>query len=668
MISDFIIRRRSVLIIALLFGAAILILAYSGVRSSRQNMLKLLTADGESLLQSLIISAQNNVAASGIVERATAEHLVDIAALISRLIDINPALQDSLEVLARRYHLERIDITDSSRLIIASSWSETVGDAISAEDDLQAVLDSVLTGRAEIAIATPQPSVLPREDYVKVAVNANVGVVLLQALTRKLTDYQESLGIGYLVRQLGGQRGVNYVVLQSDSGIVLASRSVGWMVAVEADTFLSEAVIHGRMVSRIHQFQGQPVLEVVRAFKSDALPSALFRLGMSLESYQELYSSSLRQLAILSVVLFVLGLVGSWAAISSRKLRRTATSLQELENITNEIIDSLEAAVIAIDRTGKITIFNPRAQQLFSLSARAVLGRPYSAIFADDKLFLGQLSKETASVLRGEVTLTRENDEPLHLLISAVPIHAADDTFSGAVSLVYDLTDMKRLQESVRTSERLSELGNLAAGVAHEIRNPLNAISIATQRLRHEFKPVDNVAEYENFLKTITAEIDRLNAIVRDFLALARGGKIEKVFVDLKEYLNNIASLIRLETDKKDISLIIDVEPALQVGIDKLEMKKVILNLLRNAIEAAGRQGSVGIKAHKTDTGKVEIRVSNSGEPIPAEIQQRIFQPYFTTKREGTGLGLAICQRIIADHGGRLELLPGEPTTFRITL
>lgn len=211
-------------------------------------------------------------------------------------------------------------------------------------------------------------------------------------------------------------------------------------------------------------------------------------------------------------------------------------------------------------------------------------------------------------------------------------------------------------------------MGTLAAGVAHEIRNPLNSIAIAAQRLQLEFTPAGNTDEYRAFLQTIREEIERLNAIIKDFLALARGGQLAKVLVELKPYLNEITALARLEAEKRGVAININVEPGLAVAVDKSEMKKVFVNLVQNALQSIADTGDIGIIAGKDSAGRIRIDIQNSGAPIPPEDRTRIFQPYFTTRPDGTGLGLAICRRIVVDHGGTMELLDGEPTTFRIVL
>jgi PAS domain S-box-containing protein len=664
------IRRRAILALSILFGGIILILAYGGIESSRKNMLRLLRQEGESLMQTLVTSARNNLASSSIVEEAATERLVDISTLLGALLSGTPTGIDSLSEWQKRFRLERIDLVDGSRRISASSISESVGDSISGDPDLLAVLDSVLLDSRSFAVAQPMPSALPQDDFTYMALRTKRGVMLLSAKAKKLTDYQEWLGIGFVLRQLGDQPGIDYVVLQSSDGIVLASRRIQQMVAVEADSFLTDALESEQATSRIYNFEGRRLLEVVRAFKSDVMPSGVLRLGLSLDVYDQLYASSLKQLAMLSFVLFVLGIVGSYAATSFKRLQVAEVNLEQLQSVTDEIVQSLEAGVVAVDREGTITIFNPQAERLLAKSATAIINQPYRINFEDDLLSLGKIESGSQRAYRREVRYSPKGPTQLrHLLVSSVPILGKSNTYSGAVALVYDLTDLKQLEENARAAERLTEMGSLAAGVAHEIRNPLNAISIATQRLRSEFEPSTNVEGYQSFLRTIAEEIDRLNTIIKDFLSLARSGTIEKVLVDLQDYFDDLVVLARLESEKRNISITVDVEPGLTaVRFDKQEMKKVLLNLIKNAVQAIDSHGTIGIAARKQASGQVTIDISNSGQPIASDIRNRIWQPYFTTRKDGTGLGLAICRRIIADHGGTIELLEGKPTTFRIVV
>lgn len=661
------IRRRVVLALTILVGIIILILAYTGIESSRDNMLQLIARNGESMMQALVTSAGNNLAASAIVEESSTQRLVEIGTLLGRLLDGNPRMTDTLEYWERHYQLRRIDLVRPDSIVAASSWSETVG-RIMDDGERMIVLDSVIANHRPLAIVAPLPSALPQDNLAYLAIATRLGVLLLEAPVKKLTDYQESLGIGYVIRQMGGQEAISYAVLQTDSGIVLASRAIAPMVAIQDDPFLVDALDHEQTVNRLFDFEDEQVLEVVRSFKTDVLPSGIFRIGMSLDVYRQLYIDSLKQLGILSLVLFALGIVGAYASTSIKKLQVTEGSLEQLKSMTDEIVQSLEAAVVATDKMGRIIIFNPQAERIFARSARAAIGKSYDEVFAADEIALRRTKSAPAQVFRGESVLTRSDSERLHLLISTSPLYDRNGTFNGGVSLVYDLTEMKRLEENARAAERLSELGSLAAGVAHEIRNPLNSIAIATQRLQLEFSPAANGDEYRAFLQTIRDEIERLNAIIKDFLALARGGQLNKVLVELDPYLNEIISLAKFEADKRGVTISVETKPGLRAEIDKNEMKKVFVNLIQNALQAITGQGNIRISAGKSAQEHIQIDIQNSGDTIPPEDRVRMFQPYFTTRPDGTGLGLAICRRIVVDHGGTMDLLEGEPTTFRIVL
>lgn len=661
-------RRRAVVVLSILFGAIILVLAYIGIESSRENMLELIRQEGKSLMQALVTSAGNNLAASAIVEEAAAEHLVDVGQLLASLYTARPDSDDSLAVWERRFELDRIDVVEDGRRIAASSWPEMTGDTLEGIPAMRAVVDTLAGGRKSMAISVPLPVALPAERSFYLAIEIPRGILLLSAPIRQLTDYQQSLGIGFVVRQLGGQDVVEYVVLQSEEGIVLSSRQIDRLIAIEADPFLKAVLEHEETVTRQYKFEGTEVLEVVRSFRSDVMPSGLFRIGMSLESYHQLSADSLTQLVILSIVLFILGSVGSYAATSTRKLRATTGSLQELQSLTDEIIDSMEAAVVATDSRGRIKLFNPQAERLLQQAARGVEGKAYSEVFAEDELFLGKLHAEKSRLRRDEVSIDGPEGERLTLLVSASPLLDSAGRFSGAVALAYDITEMKRLEEHARAAERLSELGSLAAGVAHEVRNPLNAISIATQRLRLEFEPSQNRDEYQRFLRTIAQEIERLNSIIKDFLSLARSGGVKKVLVDLQDYIVEVLQLVRLEAENQRIVIRLDIEPGLRARLDTAEMKKVFLNLIQNALQSTPSGGDIIIRGRSTQDERTRIDIVNSGEAIPSDVRAKVFQPYFTTRPDGTGLGLAISRRIVTNHGGTLELLEGEPTTFRIVV
>jgi len=204
--------------------------------------------------------------------------------------------------------------------------------------------------------------------------------------------------------------------------------------------------------------------------------------------------------------------------------------------------------------------------------------------------------------------------------------------------------------------ERLSEMGNLAAGVAHEIRNPLNTISIAAQRLAREFEPNTNREQYDSFTTQIRTETGRLNDIITRFLALARDDQRQRAVVRVDLLLKEVEALLKIEGDRLGIVVTVSVEPDLRLEADPDRLKELFLNLFSNTREAlSGRTGSFVVDALR-EAEKIRITVTDDGPGIPREIRDKVFAPYYTSKQGGTGLGLPTAQRIVSDFGGEISL------------
>jgi len=265
---------------------------------------------------------------------------------------------------------------------------------------------------------------------------------------------------------------------------------------------------------------------------------------------------------------------------------------------------------------------------------------------------------------------------------------------AGAVAIFWiqarHLSERRALEAVVAREQRLSAVGNLAAGVAHEIRNPLNAISIGLQRLRMEFAPPETEAraEYVRFTEIMQTEVGRLNAIVDRFLTLARPSRLILTEEPLAPVLEELLTLLSPQASAQKIRIVTDLtlEEA-RVRMNRQQLTHAFMNLLLNAIQAMPDGGTLTIRAAvlpperaATIAGQgtgptpprpaARITVSDSGPGIPPEHLDRIFEPYFTTKEGGTGLGLALAHKIIQEHGGSIEAesRPGSGATFVVVL
>jgi signal transduction histidine kinase len=233
----------------------------------------------------------------------------------------------------------------------------------------------------------------------------------------------------------------------------------------------------------------------------------------------------------------------------------------------------------------------------------------------------------------------------------------------SAITLVWinqnrHLRKMREMEDRIQLAERLSSLGHLAAGVAHEIRNPLNAISMGLQRLKREFPPQEESkkGEYISFTELILKEIRRVNEIIEQFLTLSRPFQLDLRMSSLEELLKNLIALFQEEASSQGIHLQTEINPDLPlIKMDPERLTQAFINIMKNGMEAMPKGGILRIETHSFKD-RMEVSVSDSGSGIPPEQVEKVFNYYYTTKEKGSGLGLPIAHRIIEAHGGQLKM------------
>jgi hypothetical protein len=363
-----------------------------------------------------------------------------------------------------------------------------------------------------------------------------------------------------------------------------------------------------------------------------------------------------------------------------RRLRESRDRLYALTELRENLVRSIPAGVISVDRRGTINSINPAQERLSGVSGEDVVGRSVTEVFPardndapvlprlDDVLERGEVVDVTLD--RAPTPFTRE--ARMRYRIRMAPLRDRQGHVDGAVILQEDLSERAWLEVQLIRSEKLSSVGVLAAGVAHEINNPLTTI-LGYAKLLLEDRPEDDADRAA--LELVADEARRVQEIVRNLLDFSRQETGQMDPVPAAEMVERTLNLVAPDLRKRGVQAVTeraeDLPPAL---VDRRRMEQVLVNLVTNAGHAMPQGGTLTVRTG-LDTGHsppLYIEIADTGIGMTAETLARIFDPFFTTKEpgQGTGLGLAISQRIVTDHGGLLEVQsePDQGTTFRIWL
>lgn len=371
--------------------------------------------------------------------------------------------------------------------------------------------------------------------------------------------------------------------------------------------------------------------------------------------------------------------------IAGEALSESASDLVRLRHLHEHTVASLNSGLLTTDSEGRVRSLNPEAERISGCALAEVRGRDLEEVLPGVREALS-VGRETPSGgrLRARLLLVHPGGQKRHLGLASSILRDGEGLASGWVVIFQDVTEVVAMEQELRRSERLAGVGQLAADIAHEIRNPLAAISGSVELLEAGLGGTDRDLEPRRLMGIVHREIDRLNDLITEFLQFARPAPAKRTPVDLGAVVEDLVGMFEV-TRPEGVKIEVDLATRLTALADPTQVRQILWNLVLNAVQAMPDGGCIRISVAevgeepqegasegrnepKGRTGFVEVTVADTGTGIAPEVLERIFDPFFTTRADGSGLGLATVHRIVEANGGnlRVESSVGEGTVLRV--
>jgi two-component system sensor histidine kinase HydH len=484
-----------------------------------------------------------------------------------------------------------------------------------------------------------------------------------------------------LIQEIGKNEDIAYVYLYDEEGMIVHHSDLSQVG--KRTSWKPRFADHSEEKSRVRKLtDGSDVYEVAKHFSPFSSstpfpgdrsmmvrgsmmgvhthPDAIIVLGLRMTAFEEARQADLHHALIMAAILLALGTGALFFIFVIQNYYLVDKTLKQTQDYTAQVVANMANGLLSIDPEGKVVSFNRLALEMLGLEESSIEGMNLREVIDFQASGIQDTLSKGSAVLDREIQHWSATGEPVALSLSATSIMGAENECKGAVIILRDLSEIKRLEEKVRRSEKLAAVGKLAAGVAHEIRNPLSSIRGFAQFLRHALADRPKDREYAEIM---VKEVDRMNRVVTDLLTFARPLEAELAPTDLQELLEHVLRLVNADAQGRGVEIHKNISENLPaIDLDANQVTQCLLNLTLNALQALDAGGSIEVGATMAaDYSKLLIWVEDDGSGIPAVDLDKVFDPFFTTREQGTGLGLAIVHTIVENHNGEIRVQSPVP-------
>ena len=503
---------KNYLIFLILFtiAAAIASFSYLELSNSKMSLEKVIQNESNNLTYSLKFAIENNLKSNSLIEEKVKDNIVSSSTLLAHTFKHQSINTDFLKKFSKDYNLDLIIIISTDKIL-----SNIDSIKLSNFDDY--LISEIEFIKSEnyfwLDIGN---QMFNNVEYVSIAGHFGTdNVIIISGIqSSSLLDMRRSVGIGKLINDFNRNNQLLYTCLQDTFGIIAASRNINELSTIKSDTFLQKSYSNTNPNSRYYLYQNTIVLENVIKIENDD-DDFLLRIGLNLEYINQINQANSIRTIFLSLGLFIISVVIVILVNQRNKHRKLKDEHQKVIEYTNALMNNINDAVIGIDINMLISIINLKAIKLFKIDFTHL--KSYSDIFNNDELIL----KDSILNNKGIDYLEIKYKEYV-LAISISIINGDKPENIIALAVIRDITEIKKLEEIKSRTERMEAVNVLASSVAHEIRNPMNAVNLIAQRLEIEFEPKSDYDEYFNLIKTVRSEIKRVNNIITQFLEFGR--------------------------------------------------------------------------------------------------------------------------------------------------